>query len=198
MIPHEEDRLPDAMIIPFVGIPFVRQISHMRCGSYTAEWISKAMGFYIKSANDVLSGPVWHDYLRVILPATILKLLKIRGIEGIVTNVDAVLSVDQKIDWLRRELYLRKKPIILLVRTNLLHWVVLAGYDDAKKVFYIYDPNYGDTSLNSDLPIGNRAYDYDRLVDLWGGKWGMRFMIVLILNEYVMNEETAHSTPVSL
>ena len=193
----ETKELPPTMIIPFVGIPFVEQISHMRCGSYTAEWISKAMGFHIRSANDVLQGPVWHDYLRAILPLTVLKLLKIRGIEGVVINIDAVLSLERKIDWLKRELYLRKKPILLLIKATTLHWIVLAGYDDEKKLFYVYDPNRGKTSLNKDLPIGNIALDYQRLISLWEGRWNFRFTAVLILNEYVRSEEEAESAEVS-
>lgn len=193
----QENQRPLKMIVPFIGIPFVEHVSVVRSSSYAAEWISKAMGFHIKSTNEVTSGTTWYDYLRALLPLTILSLLKMRGIEGTTINIDAVLSNERKIDWLQQELYLRKKPILLFVKGTTLHWIVLAGYNNEDQTFYVYDPSFGKSSLSKELPVGNKAVDYQRLVNEWGGSWNFKFTTILILNEYVTSDEEAESAEVS-
>ena len=178
-----DEKIPRQAFILMKETPFIQHVSHMPCGSYTSEWVARAIGLNILSANELLQGPLWHDYLRPIFPLTILKLLKMRGVEGMVVMMDQFTSPEQKIMWLKREIATEKKPVIILIKSTTLHWIVVCGYDDDDEVFYVYDPNFGDTSLNKDVTVGNKEVNYTRLLNDWKGRWNLQYTAVLVLND---------------
>ena len=54
------------------------------------------------------------------------------------------------------------------------HWVSLWGFDDKKKVFYLYDSAVPLKEWKKNLPIGNVIRSYDNVLRDWelGGRFG--------------------------
>ncbi len=175
--------LPPQAFIIFKENPYIEHLSLVRCGAYTSEWVAKALGIDGSATNDILLAPSWRDFLHPVFPLTILNLLKYRQLEGVSYRVDSYMPDDQKIDWIKREIVTHKKPLLLLTKATTLHWVVITGYDHERKVFYIYDPSFGKTSINNDIPIGNVEVDYMRLLHEWSGSWIFKYIAILIMND---------------
>jgi hypothetical protein len=181
--------LPPQAFIIFKENPSIEHLSLIRCGAYTSEWVAKALGIDGPKTNDILQAPSWHDYFHPVFPLTILHLLKERHLESTSYKVDAYMTAEQKINWIQREIVTHKKPLLLLIKAATLHWVVITGYDDERKVFYVYDPSFSTTSLSADIAIGNMEVDYMRLLHEWSGSWIFKYIAILILNDPLETHE---------
>lgn len=52
------------------------------------------------------------------------------------------------------------------------HWITLWGYDDIKKLFYVYDSGLSVKYWSKNLPIGNTMRTYSEILRDWNfGKW---------------------------
>lgn len=52
------------------------------------------------------------------------------------------------------------------------HWITLWGYDDSKKVFYVYDSGLTKNLYDKTVPIGNTKRTYDEILRDWNfGRW---------------------------
>ncbi len=84
---------------------------------------------------------------------------------------------EKKIEKLKELLH--KGPVVLLISHaysstrhfsfrrafTLQHYISLRGYDDEKRIFYVYDSNVEKTHHKGDtLPVGNILLEYDRLL----------------------------------
>lgn len=171
--------LPAEAYIDAVSNPAIDHWSHMRCGSYTAEWVAKAVGIKKSSANKLLRGPVWFDIFRPMFPGDMRRLFSSHGM----TSIEVVLtelSDAEKLQWIKGEIAIKKRPPVILTRTKTLHWIAIGGYDDLKRVFYIYDSMIGDSSLQPEFPIGNAQISYDKLLDIWRGRWFLKYIAITI------------------
>lgn len=100
------------------------------------------------------------------------------------------LSDEQKLTTLK-ELLLRDTPVMIHIgngyRKNdtwskvrwriVSHWITLCGFDDEKRVFYIYDSCVPLRYHNKSIPIGNIQRTYQQVLRDWGGgpRWWWRY-----------------------
>ena len=89
------------------------------------------------------------------------------------------LNPDEKIQLLKN-LLSKNNPVMLRIgngydasgRYNkiqgkmIAHWITLWGYDDARKIFYVYDPCLS-TGKQAMLPIGNTTRTYQDIIRDW-------------------------------
>ena len=179
MQPYHEALLPGRSCIDPVFLPEIEHWSSFRCGSYTADWVAKAIGIAHPPANLLLIGPIWFDLFRPITPRDMMELFKARGMNTVQIFLSK-LSDAERLRWLKYQIAVRRRPPVLLIRTTTLHWLAVGGYDDDKEVFYVYDPNVGRVSTDLDLPIGNCMYRYDKLLRVWRGRWWLRYRSILV------------------
>jgi hypothetical protein len=176
---QEAANLPEKAFIKLVDVPLVTHKSRVRCGSYTTEWIARAVGLHPIPSNKILGGPMWFDLFRPVFPRDIKVLFKYRGMDSQEFDLSKK-SDQQKLDWVRREVATNGKPIALLVRKGLLHWIAVCGYDNKSKVFYIYDSLHGDSSMNPFFPLGNNSIRYEELINIWKGRWWMKYRAIVV------------------
>ncbi|MDD2766507.1 MAG: hypothetical protein PHH40_01925 [Candidatus Moranbacteria bacterium] len=176
--------LPAEAYVDLVSNPLIDHWSHIRCGSYTAEWVAKAVGVRSLSSNKLLRGPVWFDLFRPVFPRDMKELFKAHNMTTLEIRLDAITN-EERLEWIRTEIALKKRPPVLLIRANTLHWIAVGGYSDVKKVFYIYDSRIGSDSFDNRLPIGNMEMPYDVLLQEWSGRWFLRYVALIITNVQV-------------
>jgi len=51
------------------------------------------------------------------------------------------------------------------------HWIILWGYDDACKVFFVYDSTVPASRYAKDIPAGNTSRTYGELLRDWRKGW---------------------------
>lgn len=67
------------------------------------------------------------------------------------------------------------------------HWITLWGYDDKKKVFYVYD-SAASRKLYDDVPIGNKKRSYKQILRDWKGAdlakfiWNWEYFYIEVKN----------------
>lgn len=68
--------------------------------------------------------------------------------------------------------YFRSKTYNPIIGKLMTHWITLWGYDDMKKVFYIYDSGLSEDQFDKGVPIGNTKRTYDEILRDWNfGFW---------------------------
>jgi len=179
MITGTSNNLPSEGYIHPVINPAIEHWSHFRCGSYTAEWVSRAVGIENTPSNFLLSGPVWFDLFRPIIPRDMRKLFKAKGMTTIEMHLSE-FTLEEKLNWLKNEIVNLKRPPVVLIRTATLHWIAVGGYDDKKKLFYIYDSRIGVDSFGTVLPIGNSTMTYADMLFLWSGRMFWRYVAIVV------------------
>lgn len=180
--PSSGENLPKIAYISLKDVPLVRHISRARCGSYTAEWIARTIGVHPIPSNKIIKGPVWHDMFRPVFPRDMKTIFKFRGMDSVEVDLSKYTQIE-KINWIKREIAIKRKPPALLIRTKALHWIAVCGYDDEKGYFYLYDSYYGDSSTNPFLPIGNNVIKYDDLLRVWKGRFWLKYRAIVITTE---------------
>lgn len=178
-IDSQSTHLPSQGYIDQVINPTIDHWSHFRCGSYTSEWVAQAIGIQNKTSNSILPGPVWFDLFRPITPGDMRKLFKSKGMTTVQICLEE-FSAEDRLNWIRSEIVVFRRPPVLLIRTATLHWIAIGGYDDQKKLFYIYDARIGSNSVNLNLPIGNNTISYDELLLLWRGRLFMNYIAIVV------------------
>ena len=126
------------------------------------------------------------------LPSDIKKVLEKYGLKASIRRANKV-SDKEKLELLKKELR-RNHPVVISigngyspkgqyssVRRHLIaHWVSLWGYDDHKKVFYIYD-SYTNPKSYDKVPIGNVERSYDQMLRDWRGTLYTRVRSFLLI-----------------
>lgn len=185
----QSELLPGKGILRPVLNPIIEHWSHLRCGSYTAEWVSLVLGIQNTPSNFLLKGPIWFDVFRPIVPSDMQKICMSKGMSTIQINLKDKTR-EERLTWIKEQLANKKTPPILLVRTKALHWIAIGGYNDASRVFYIYDPNIGNDSTSEKLPIGNSYILYDDLMFIWKGRWKFQYRVLLVTD---INTRMSHT-----
>lgn len=180
-------KFPQKGFIDPVMNPLIDHWSHFRCGSYTSEWVSRAVGIVNTPSNFLLRGPVWFDLFRPIVPSDMRKLFRAKGMTTIELNLSE-LGLDEKLNWIRNEIITKRRPPVLLIRTATLHWIAVGGYDDAQRLFYIYDARIGSDSYDPDLPIGNATISYNELLFLWSGRFIWHYVAIVVTHVTVHDD----------
>ena len=118
-------------------------------------------------------------------PKLIQETLKHYGFDAPTNRVNK-FSNDNKIKAIKKEVD-KNHPVILLIgngysptgkysklRMNFLsHWISIWGYDDKKKVFFIYD-SYVDPTCYDKIPVGNIKRTYEQVLRDWKGVFYFR------------------------
>ncbi|PJC33239.1 hypothetical protein CO051_01830 [Candidatus Roizmanbacteria bacterium CG_4_9_14_0_2_um_filter_39_13] len=58
-----------------------------------------------------------------------------------------------------------------IMRMAICHWITIWGYDDEKKVFYVYDSAVPKNHHDVTVPIGNVKRTYNEMLRDWSGAW---------------------------
>lgn len=105
---------------------------------------------------------------------------------GIKTKTQSAehLSSQEKLNLLRT-LLSKSTPVMIRIGNGYLtdkynpilgplipHWITLWGYDDNKRIFYVYDSGLPVKHWDKSLPIGNTTRTYNEMLRDWNfGKW---------------------------
>lgn len=90
------------------------------------------------------------------------------------------ISENKKLDLLK-ELLSNNTPVMIRIGNGYLssgkydqimgklmpHWITLWGYDDEKRIFYVYDSGLTEKVWNKSLPIGNTTRSYSEMLRDW-------------------------------
>ncbi|MCF7798412.1 C39 family peptidase [Candidatus Woesearchaeota archaeon] len=68
-------------------------------------------------------------------------------------------------------IYTKQRKKALIKKYYALHWVTLLGYDDEKKIFYVYDSLPHTSTYQKGLPAGNFAINYGDFLTFWKGRF---------------------------
>ena len=149
------------------------------CGGYTIK--------AILSAYNLDDGRCPKEYLPLLikslgftLPGDFKKVLQKYGLKVSIQRANK-FSNTEKLELLKKELN-RNHPVVISIgngysppgkysslrRHLIAHWISIWGYDDNKKVFYIYD-SYADPKSYDEVPIGNVKRSYDQILRDWRG-----------------------------
>lgn len=165
------------------------------CGGYTIKAILSAYGL-----DD---GRHPKKYLPLLIrifgfttPTIIKKVLEKYRLHCTLKRMDT-LSDNEKINTLKKELQ-NNHPVVISIgngyspegtyaswrRHSIAHWISLWGYDDTKKVFYVYD-SYASPQHYDTVPIGNVQRSYEQILRDWRGTvyTRMRSFVSLIIKE---------------
>ncbi len=135
---------------------------HYHPREYHPTWIGKVTGISWSKSS-------WVD---------VLALYGLRSNFGSATT----LSDREKINLLKTQLS-RNTPLMVCIGNGYLsdgrykrlralligNWITLWGYDDAKKIFYVYDSCVPPNRYESGIPIGNTVRTYKQMLRDWKG-----------------------------
>ncbi len=167
------------------------------CGAYSVKGILSAFG------KDTKNHPKeYHkNWISWITGAGFTKsyyvdMLQSQGFQAIGKNAQH-LSDENKLNLLKK-LLSKNMPVMLLIgngytkngKFNFLraqivsHWITLWGFDDKKKIFYVYDSAVPKKLYDKNIPIGNKKRTYLEILRDWKGSllpsimmWGQYFYI---------------------
>ncbi len=149
------------------------------CGGYTIKAVLSAYDL------DDRRHPKYYlpSLMQIILPTipkSIQKVLEEHGFKASIKRANN-LSDNKKIEAIKKEIN-KNHPVILFIGngytssgkyyslgTNFLsHWISVWGYDNKRKVFFIYD-SYIDPRYYDKIPIGNVKRSYKQVLRDWKG-----------------------------
>ncbi len=153
------------------------------CGAYVLKAVFSMYDLDTKKSAEQYLPRLNRFFMGFSLPGNIMTALRKRGFTTKGHRTNRTLSVQTSLSLLKEELA-QGRPVIILVgnlfspkhvyssqRKRLRpHWILLLGYDDTKKVFYIYDSAVH-ISAYQKVPIGNIAVPYGLLYDAWRGEF---------------------------
>lgn len=109
------------------------------------------------------------------------ELFREQGVLAIQASLENMTD-EERMKLIKEEIALKHHPIALLIRGQPLHWIAVAGYDDDRGLFYIYDPRIGPDSFDIVLPVGNAIIGYDRLLSEWRGRFWMKYQVIQVIS----------------
>ena len=190
-------KVPYRYTLPIKPKEYLKQ-GRNHCGVYTVKGIMSAL------EQDIYKDP--RDYhislfgkvSGALLPGGLSKVLKHHRLDPTIKKADN-LPDKQKLEILKKEL-LRGYPVILAVGNGYKedgsysgfkasytgHWISLWGFDDRKKVFYLYDSAAPLVSWNRSIPIGNVKRTYSQVLRDWHGSfymWNRRYLYISLFGK---------------
>ncbi len=168
------------IIVPYAPPEYSQQPSSDDCGFYSIHALLSALGLAYKDKPEKYPKNLIEKALGATMPSSIPKLLAQVGINS---EVRSAWDLDNqgRLEVIKREID-KGHPVILLVRSPgrygeslygkarrnwMGHWISIWGYDDEKKIFYVYDSAKQDSS--GTLPIGNAQRTFEELSRDWRG-----------------------------
>ncbi len=162
------------------------------CGGYTIKGVLSAFG------KDDGRKPEHYTHFYSTINF-ILKKLKKYGLKAIRHNAKK-LSDKERLEILKNNL--RKNHLVILrigngymqngkfnyMRALLIgHWISVWGFDDKKRIFYLYDSATPIKSWKKNLPVGNVTRTYETVLRDWrfGGRFGFgigKYKYVVVQN----------------
>lgn len=174
--------LPEKVILSLSPKQYIPQKKRF-CGAYVLKAIFSMYNMDAKNSAEQYLPKVNRFFQGFSLPRRIMIELRKRGFTTRGHRTNKTLSVNTSLSLLKEELA-QNRPVIMLV-SNLFspkhvysskrkklrpHWVLLLGYDNVKKIFYLYDSSVHKSAYQK-VPIGNIAVPYGLIYDAWRGEF---------------------------
>ncbi len=163
----------------------------MDCGAYAVRAVTNLYGVdkdlpprkYLTSLGKLFFGFMWPSTISKILEKKKFKAPLLRAInrKNKLHVLKKYLEKGYPIITLINNVYNARRERVFIKRYYALHWVTLLGYDDEKKLFYIYDSYLHKRSYEKDLPVGNVSMSYDDFLKFWKGKFIARLFSYLYI-----------------
>ena len=149
------------------------------CGCYSVKGVLSAYALG-DGREPRMYLPPFKRQLDLATPSTLVKILEDHRLHASVHHAGQ-LSPANKIALLKNELK-KGNPVILLISNSydhegnyrqfigkiVGHWISMWGFDDTKKVFFVYD-SFRERNSFDKVPIGNVQKPYDVLLRDWKG-----------------------------
>jgi hypothetical protein len=178
----EKSFLPKKAILRHHPVEYMPQKKRF-CGAYVLKAIFSMYGVDTKKSAEAYWPKFNQLFFGFSWPRVLHRELRKRGFTSSGHRTNRTLSVNTSLSLLKEELA-NNRPVIMLI-SNLFsknhvysskrkrmrpHWVLLLGFDDAKKVFYFYDSALRKSAYQN-VPIGNIAVPYGITYDSWRGEF---------------------------
>ncbi len=175
--------LPNKFILSIKPKEYLHQ-GPSHCGVYSVKGILSAYGLDIKAHPKEYHPHIFGRLTGFTFGKNYLPtILKRNGISAERKSADK-LSPPLRIDLLKSQLS-KDKPVMIrigngyisdtynsLVGKLMSHWITLWGYDDNRRLFFIYDSGLPQKYWGITLPIGNTTRTYKEIIRDWNmGRW---------------------------
>ena len=165
------DNIPQKFVVSRLPKQYLKQgLTH--CGAFSIKGILSAFGKDDKEDPRDYYPSRLRRALLLMSPSLWARVLTTQGVSAQVGNMKN-LSDEQRI-MLLKSLLLKDTPIMLRIGNGYLpnggysallasivgHWITLWGYDDAEKVFYVYDSAVPLGFYDKDILAGNKKRTY--------------------------------------
>lgn len=186
---------PEQFIVSKKPKEFLKQ-GLVHCGAYSVKAILEAYDRADKKRPEEYYPTWWQKVLGFTSPRTWEKVLKKYGLKVEVGNANG-LSPEEKVKLLKN-IISKNAPIMLRIGNGYLlngrynpvigriisHWITIWGYNDARKIFYVYDSAVSPRLYDKDIPVGNKIRTCEEMIRDWRGglfPWPFwRFMYIKI------------------
>lgn len=160
------------------------------CGAYSVKGILSAYGLDSKELPEEYHTNLVSRLTGVgFLKNYYVNVLKRHGLEAEGNNASGV-SDKEKLELLKG-LISRNTPVMIVIGNGYTregkyhpwramvygHWITLWGYNDKKKMFYVYDSYTSPQFYNKNIPIGNVERTYDQVLRDWKGALNTRVLL---------------------
>lgn len=149
------------------------------CGMYAIKGILSAYGLDMYKDPENYHPNFVGKITGIILPWTFPQVLNKYGLTAEIKLAQG--SKEDKINLLKTLLH-KNHPIVLLIGNgynqdgnysssrakSVLHWIILWGYDDTERVFYVYDSAVPSNRYDREIPTGNKKRKYNDVIRDWG------------------------------
>ena len=177
------EKIPDKYILSIKPKRYLQQgLSH--CGAYSVKAILSAYGLDTKS-HPKYYHPHWLGKLTgsTLGKQYYVNILKRHGVGAEIKSGEGM--TDEERIALLKTLLIRNTPVMLRIGNGYIsdrynpiigklvgHWITLWGYDDTRKLFYVYDSALPRLYWGRGLPIGNTTREYTEILRDWKfGRW---------------------------
>lgn len=192
-------KLPSKFVVSIKPKEYLQQ-GPSHCGAYSVKAILSAYRLDTK-AHPKYYHPNWIGRLTGITLGRqyYVNILNTHGVNAEAKTVDGV--PDEERIYLLKKL-LNNTPVMLRVGNGYLnnkynpflgrligHWITLWGYDDTKKIFYVYDSALPKKYWGNNLVTGNTTRTYREILRDWKfGKWSPYSMLLVGRVNYLFIE----------
>jgi hypothetical protein len=153
----------------------------MDCGAYAVKAVLNLYGVdkdlpprkYLSSLGKIFFGFMWPSTIRRVLQKKQFSapILRAKKEKRKLLVLKKHLASGHPVIVLINNPFSPMRKIKLVKKYYALHWVTLLGYDDEKRVFYIYDSLTHKSKHEKGLPVGNVSMSYEDFLTYWKGRF---------------------------
>ncbi len=163
----------------------------MSCGAYAVKAVMNLYGKdenlsprqYLSSLGRIFFGFMFPSTIKNAFQKKkfIAPLLRARRKKHKLLLLKQHLEAGHPVIVLINNIYSKMRKPIWLKKFYSLHWITLLGYDDEKKVFYVYDSLPHKSVYEKNLPVGNISISYNDFLTFWKGNYISRLVNYLYI-----------------